>query len=175
MSSKYILSCHCQTHVYILSLPIGELERGAEVCDCSWCLKRRLVWGFYSPDSLVLHRGAGKNGAPEIAEYWFGAKKSAHKVLQVRRSSSQCLLIDQFCGSCGTFLIMEHNRPDDDKWFVNVSVMTSHLYYAHDLLSASRYSECRLRFVEVTADRVWFPLETRPEHDTDRSGTTAQG
>lgn len=121
--SQYILSCHCQTHIYLLNLPAGELEKEGVVCNCSWCLKRRIIWAFVPHDSLTLHRGAGKDGSEELTEYRFGLKVVAHKVglhigIRVRNT---ILTIPQFCGKCGTYLIMEHNRPDEDRWFINVS------------------------------------------------------
>lgn len=82
MSSKkiYTLACHCQTHVYRLTLPVNQLEKEGAVCDCSWCLKRRIIWAFVPRDSLMHHRGAGVDGTQELNEYRFATKTATHKV-----------------------------------------------------------------------------------------------
>jgi hypothetical protein len=74
-TKQYILACHCQSQIYLLNLPHGVLEEKGVVCDCSFCLKRRVVWAFVPGKSMVLHKdGEG------LEDYKFGSKTANHKV-----------------------------------------------------------------------------------------------
>jgi len=78
----YHIACHCQTHVLQLTLPkegsfSHEFTTG--VCDCSHCLKRRIVWGRAPKGSLKVIKGVGTNGV-ELQEYVFGKKAYEHQV-----------------------------------------------------------------------------------------------
>ncbi|KAK8849369.1 hypothetical protein IAR55_004701 [Kwoniella newhampshirensis] len=97
----YHIACHCQDNVLKLTLPINP-ETGAPlafdeggVCDCSHCLKRRIVWAFAPKGSMTIVRGMGKDGAAPTQEYRFGAKSFSH----------------HFCGRCGTYL---PSNPKED-------------------------------------------------------------
>jgi hypothetical protein len=74
-TKQYILSCHCQSHIYLLNLPHGVLQEKGVVCDCSFCLKRRVVWAFVPGKSMVLHKGGDG-----LEDYKFGSKTANHKV-----------------------------------------------------------------------------------------------
>jgi len=76
------LACHCQTHVLRLTDPSFE---DVGVCDCSHCLKRRIVWGGAKQGTLEVVRGVAKDGAEDLTEYRFGNKNAGH---QVSRSAS---------------------------------------------------------------------------------------
>ena len=81
LSSKtYHIACHCQEHVLTLTLPSEFDFTDNGVCDCSHCLKRRIVWGVAPKGTLEVVRGVGKDGAAELAEYRFGEKNARHKV-----------------------------------------------------------------------------------------------
>lgn len=77
---SYTLSCHCQTHAYRLTLSKSKIEEEGIVCDCSFCLKKRIVWAFVPQDSLVLTRGAGSEGSEDLTKYRFATKTAEHLV-----------------------------------------------------------------------------------------------
>jgi hypothetical protein len=79
-ANVYHLTCHCQAHVLRLTLPEGAKFDDNGVCDCSHCLKRRIVWYSAPAGSLEIVRGCGKDGTEELNEYRFGAKNAGHKV-----------------------------------------------------------------------------------------------
>jgi hypothetical protein len=99
----YHLSCHCQTHVLQLTLPREGLFSDFSACDCSHCLKRRIISGEAPKGSLKIIRGVGTNGV-ELQEYRTGTKTFGH----------------QFCGRCGTYLLGDKFRPDADGYMYNV-------------------------------------------------------
>ncbi|KAK4686959.1 hypothetical protein P7C73_g3163, partial [Tremellales sp. Uapishka_1] len=92
------LACHCQAHVLRLTLPSEpEPFTNNGVCDCSHCIKRKVVWGSAPPGSrFEIIRGVGKDGV-ELQEYRFGSKSFAH----------------HFCATCGT--LMPGGSFDSDK------------------------------------------------------------
>ena len=82
-TKTYRLSCHCQENVFELSLPLPSPSLGHGtpfddngVCDCSHCVKRRVVWYFVPRTAVKVIRG----GESHLKEYRFGAKRDAHKV-----------------------------------------------------------------------------------------------
>ncbi|KAJ3090248.1 hypothetical protein HK100_007506 [Physocladia obscura] len=96
----FYLSCHCQAHVLAYNprnfdasgLPAAKRE----MCDCSHCTRRRIIWGFSEPGELTVVRGVISESTkdsdlPEMAlnEYRFGSKTVHH----------------YFCGVCGTYLL----------------------------------------------------------------------
>ncbi|WWD19979.1 hypothetical protein CI109_104452 [Kwoniella shandongensis] len=92
-AKTYHISCHCQAHVLRLDIPNdtdtpSPFDQGG-VCDCSHCLKNRIVWGFAPPGTVSIVRGLGKDGAANLQEYRFGSKSYGHS----------------FCGVCGTHVL----------------------------------------------------------------------
>jgi hypothetical protein len=78
-TAVYHIACHCQTHVLQLTLPTEDLFSDNGVCDCSHCLKRRIVWGPAPKGSLKVLKGVGTNGV-NLQSYIFGEKAYAHQV-----------------------------------------------------------------------------------------------
>lgn len=78
-TAVYHLACHCQTHILRLTLPLDGLFSNNGVCDCSYCLKRRIIWGRAPENSIEIVKGVGLNGV-ELQEYRYGAKSFAHQV-----------------------------------------------------------------------------------------------
>jgi hypothetical protein len=69
-------SCHCQTVVFSVTLPdIAHEKAGNDVCDCSFCAKRAVIWAWADPGALEFEKGLdGMKG------YQFGAKSTTHYV-----------------------------------------------------------------------------------------------
>ena len=81
-TAVYHLACHCQTHILQLTLPTVDLFNdtfGNGVCDCSHCLKRRIVWGQAPKNSLKVIKGVGMNGV-NLQTYVFGKGAYTHQV-----------------------------------------------------------------------------------------------
>lgn len=78
-TATYHLACHCQTHILQLSLPREGLFRHTTVCDCSHCLKRRIVWDETPMGSIKVIKGFGKDSV-ELQQYSFGSKTFPHHV-----------------------------------------------------------------------------------------------
>jgi len=78
-TAVYHVSCHCQTHILRLTLPHEGLFSNNSVCDCSHCLKRRVVWAQAPAGSMQVIKGVGKDGVC-LQEYTFGTKAFAHQV-----------------------------------------------------------------------------------------------
>ena len=76
MSSTYHLACHCQTHVLRLTLPPDQTLDTMGVCDCSHCLKRRIVWAMIPGKYVEVVRGVDEG----LLEYRFGKKAGCHQV-----------------------------------------------------------------------------------------------
>ena len=97
----YHLSCHCQDHVLRLTLPSDKsVFEGIGVCDCSYCVKKRIVWGVAPPGSLTVVRGFGTDGK-DLQGYEFGGKNCAH----------------QFCPRCGSQLLGMKFDPSKDMYY----------------------------------------------------------
>jgi hypothetical protein len=72
-TKTYYLSCHCQTHVIALELPIDDPFPENGVCNCSHCFKRRIVFGCAPEGSTArILKGFEKDGAEELQIYKFG-------------------------------------------------------------------------------------------------------
>jgi hypothetical protein len=78
-TATYHLACHCQAHVIRLDLPKDNPFDKAEVCDCSLCLKRRIVWMSVRGGSMSILRGVGKDGV-KTKVYQMGSKTYHHQV-----------------------------------------------------------------------------------------------
>jgi len=78
-TATYYLACHCQAHILQLTLPLDDLFSDNGVCDCSHCLKRRIVWGKAPKGSLKVMKGVGSDDI-KLQEYRFGTKSFAHQV-----------------------------------------------------------------------------------------------
>ena len=70
------LACHCQANILRITFPesVKPFEKN-DVCDCSFCLKRRIIWAF-APE------GSGKvlKGMDKLQTYQFGNKTLYHQV-----------------------------------------------------------------------------------------------
>jgi hypothetical protein len=92
-TKSYILSCHCQKNIVELTLPLpipapdhGTPFTDNGVCDCSHCLKRRVVWFFAPPGSVKVLKGGAADGSET-------SHRTGHGLMQ-----------SQSCSECGTFL-----------------------------------------------------------------------
>lgn len=96
----YHLACHCQTHILQLTLPLQGLFSDNGVCDCSHCLKRRIIWGKAPKGSIKVIKGVGMDGI-ELQEYRFGAKSFAHQVSPRYNNATGEALTVEHCSSAG--------------------------------------------------------------------------
>ena len=78
-ATTYHLACHCQAHVIRLDLPKDKPFGDPGVCDCSHCLKRRIIWATAPSGSMTIVRGSGKDGV-ETKEYHMGENSFRHQV-----------------------------------------------------------------------------------------------
>ena len=120
----YHLACHCQTHILQLTLPLEGLFSDNSVCDCSHCLKRRIIWGEAPKGSIKVIKGVGTDGV-ELQEYRFGTKSFAHQVSPRYNNAAGEALIGthQFCGKCGTYVLGGQFKPDAKSYMYNVSII----------------------------------------------------
>ena len=79
-SQVFHISCHCQKHILQLIAPAKDPFPEGGVCDCSHCLKRRIIWGFAPGNDVSIVRGVGKDGSEDLEEYRFGSKGTGHQV-----------------------------------------------------------------------------------------------
>lgn len=70
----YVGCCHCQRNVFQVTIP--EITQ-AGVCDCSFCAKRGILWGFANKTKLMFTRGGQQD---DVSVYTFGTKQYEHKV-----------------------------------------------------------------------------------------------
>jgi len=78
-TTTYHLACHCQSHVIRIDLPKDAPFDSPGVCDCSHCLKRRIVWVQAPAGSMTVIRGVDQDGSP-LKEYQMGSKSVSHQV-----------------------------------------------------------------------------------------------
>ncbi|ORX35141.1 hypothetical protein BD324DRAFT_634032 [Kockovaella imperatae] len=79
------LSCHCQSNILRITYPADtEPFNKNQVCDCSYCLKKRIVWSIAPAGSVKVLRGFDK-----LRDYQFGGKNMHHR----------------WCGECGSNLV----------------------------------------------------------------------
>lgn len=84
-AKTYHISCHCQSHILAWTTDAESAFTGNGVCDCSHCLKRRIVWIFALKGTLEVVKGVGKDGV-DLKGYTFGPKQVEHQVSPTRGS-----------------------------------------------------------------------------------------
>ncbi|KAJ3119516.1 hypothetical protein HK100_000278 [Physocladia obscura] len=98
MHTSTFLSCHCQQHVLAYNpkdtAHSGHPATKGEICDCSYCAKRKIVWGYALAGELsivrgVLHAPVDGKISMALTEYRFATKRTPH----------------YFCSTCGTHLL----------------------------------------------------------------------
>lgn len=99
-TAVYHLACHCQTHILRLTLLLDGLFSNNGVCDCSYCLKRRIIWGLAPENSIEILKGVGLDGV-ELQEYRYGAKSFAHQVIQRFDNAAREALMVNHVSSAG--------------------------------------------------------------------------
>lgn len=57
----YIATCHCGATRFT----VPGLPEKATACNCTFCTKRGVLWGYYQPDEVVIEiDGEGRDYAP---------------------------------------------------------------------------------------------------------------